>query len=367
MSERILNVAIIGAGAIAHKHATGYLSCNNVNLASVIDIDPVAALGFAKKWNIPRWSTDVHSLPKEVELVSVCTPVGAHKSVAVQCLRQGKHVLCEKPLATNLLDGQQMVDESIRTNCIVGVGFHQRYHPLLIALRKLVKDGVLGQIHLIHFHKSYDYEAVRLRPPSWYIDPDLAGGGAIFEFASHQFDYIKYLISPDTIQSVQAQKSNRINGLTVDDHGAAILTSYNGTIISLDFTWKNIKGHDSFIEVYGDRGMCKYSSYDADYAQLQLYTQSPLKNTDFGDKVILTNQQSYTFAQNMRLQYSFTQKEDIHPIILEVIDFVQCIRNKNNHKFLCGADDALESLKLNLAAQKSAINSGKVIYLNDYS
>ena len=357
--DNIINVGIIGAGIAAQKHLLGYKSCDNVCVAAVVDTQASRARTFAQMWGIPNHYDSLQQFLKHTntQLVSVCTPVSDHMPSVVACADAGLHILCEKPLAINLTQADAMIETCHSTGRTFAVGFHQRYHPLLHQIHQLIRLGGLGKVHLLQGHKSYHYELERLQPPSWYIDPKRAGGGALFEFASHHFDLSRYLLGETA--GVQAWQSNSVYRLDVEDHGVALLAFVKGAMGTLSFTWTNVKGHDNELRVYGETGMCKFSSYNGDFAQLDIFSSrssnplaEQLPNSDIRVR-------QYSFAGRDRIHHQILLKDNTHPIIHQVRDVIRCIRTGDKPR--CTGEDARATLALTLAVTESAKQRGQFV------
>jgi len=176
----------------------------------------------------------------DVHIVDICTPGDSHAEIAVAALAAGKHVLCEKPLATTVEGAETMARAARRARSrgiVAMTGFTYRRVPALALARRLVEDGRLGDIR--HFRARYlqDWLLDPGTPHSWRLDRTRAGAGALGDIGSHIVDLGQYLLG-DRLDGVSAQLTTFVDQrplaggtgrgeVTVDD--AAIFTGRFGS------------------------------------------------------------------------------------------------------------------------------------------
>ena len=166
MSPRI---AIIGTGAMAHAHARAFGKIEGVELAAAVDMNPDALEPFCKAYNIPHAFNSVEDAVAfgGFDAATVVTPDAFHHSCTMPLLAAGKHVLCEKPLATNLADAEQMREAANAAGVINMVNFTYRRCGALAKAAQMVRDGEIGDIR--HFDASYLQDW--LLQPGWETKP----------------------------------------------------------------------------------------------------------------------------------------------------------------------------------------------------
>ena len=133
-----IKVGIIGAGGIAGgKHLPGHRDVEGVSIIAVCDIDRQRAENFAKQYDITHVFTDYNELVAmpELDAVSVCTPNNFHAPPSIAALKAGKHVICEKPIAGNAIDGQAMVNAQKASGKVLQIGLQSRFSPQARTLR----------------------------------------------------------------------------------------------------------------------------------------------------------------------------------------------------------------------------------------
>lgn len=189
----------------------------------------------------------------DVEAVDICLPTFLHARVAIQALRAGKHVLCEKPMALDGADADAMILEAERSARILMVAHVLRFFPAYRELSRLVKSGALGQIRSAFFRRR---TAVPAWGP-WELDKQQSGGG-VFDLLIHDVDQSQHLFGvPESISSTGYEDmANGVDAISSEFHypGVRQVTIGGGWFhrgeypFSMEFT------------VTGDRGVVEYSS-----------------------------------------------------------------------------------------------------------
>ena len=209
MTDRI-GVAVIGAGMAGRAHAHGYRSAGTVfglglpevRLVSVADPDEDLAGDAAARYGFERADTNWQAVAdnSDVSVVSVAVPNVLHRDIVTALAAAGKHVLCEKPLASTVADARAMIDAVDRAGIIARVGFTFRRAPAISALRDQIASGRLGRP--VHFsgHFWTDYGCDPRAPISWRYRGG-PGSGALADLGTHLTDAAEFLFGP--IESVR--------------------------------------------------------------------------------------------------------------------------------------------------------------------
>jgi len=195
----MIRIGIVGTGytiGIAQDHVKAYQRIPDVKIVALYDIIP----GRAKRWARENKLVDVmicesyDELLKKVDAVSICTPNYVHVEQTVQAIKAGKHVLCEKPISTNLESCQEAIKYAKSSVVIDMVGFCYRGIPGIQYIKKLIDENQLGKI----FYLKQTLGGNRIADPNvkleWRMQEELAGGGAIADFGSHVLDIADYLL-----------------------------------------------------------------------------------------------------------------------------------------------------------------------------
>ncbi|WP_369943863.1 Gfo/Idh/MocA family protein [Xanthomonas medicagonis] len=189
-----LGIAIVGTGMIGAVHRRAALLAG-AQVRGVAASSAQRAREVAQAWDVPRAYRDIEELiaDPQVQVVHVCTPNHLHRAMAQAALEAGKHVICEKPLATTLEDAQALAALAAATGLVATVPFVYRYHPVIREARARVAQGELGPLRLIHGSYLQDW---LLDPASnnWRVDPALGGASRVFaDIGSHWCDLVEWV------------------------------------------------------------------------------------------------------------------------------------------------------------------------------
>lgn len=189
-----LGIAIVGTGMIGAVHRRAALLAGAA-VRGVAASSPQRARDVAQAWDLPRAYDDIEEVvaDPQVQVVHVCTPNHLHRAMAQAALDAGKHVICEKPLATTLEDARALAALARATGLVATVPFVYRYHPVVREARARIAQGELGPLRLIHGSYLQDW---LLDPASnnWRVDPTLGGTSRVFaDIGSHWCDLVEWV------------------------------------------------------------------------------------------------------------------------------------------------------------------------------
>lgn len=252
-----LKFAIIGCGRIAERHALHINNTEGCQLISVFDIVYEKSVALAEKYNAEISLSLEELLSREdLDIVSICSPNGLHSFHSIAALKAGKHVLCEKPMATSAFDCGEMIKAAENANKRLFVIKQNRFNPPVIAVKDLIDTGKLGKINSIQlscfWNRNENYYA-----NSWKGKMDMDGGTLYTQF-SHFVDLLYYLIGD--VKEVKAFGANYLHKETIEfeDTGVVILKFHNGAIGTINYTVnaykKNMEGS---LTLFGDKGTVK--------------------------------------------------------------------------------------------------------------
>jgi predicted dehydrogenase len=267
--EPLLKVAVIGTG-MGRYHMKEFVESPNVKLVAVCDLNREEAVHFAREYGAGRVLTDVQELweVSNLDAVSIAVPNYLHAPIAIEALRRGLHVLCEKPMATTLAEAKEMVATAEEQNKRLMIGMSQRFKPESLALHGLVERGELGEIYyarstwirrrgvpVIHFDPGGS-----MGRGSWFVDKDKAGGGALFDIGVHMFDLTWWLMGNPKPVSVSAASyrnlwvkefERRKVPYDVDELSSALVRFENGVTAYFDISWAANQDNEINVRVFG--------------------------------------------------------------------------------------------------------------------
>ena len=189
-----------------------------------------------------------------VEAVYVGTPVFLHAPQTIQSLRAGKHVLCEKPMAMNEAEARTMVQAADETGKTFGVAYYRRFYPKVLRAKQLLDAGVIGKpvVAEATCHMWFDGTGSR----SWLVDPAKAGGGPLFDIASHRIDVLNFLFGQP--QRATGQLSNVVHHYAVEDNATVMIEYANGVRAVVDVRWHSSINRDE-CRIRGTEGEMEFS------------------------------------------------------------------------------------------------------------
>lgn len=304
-----INVALIGCRFMGKAHSNAWKNVPNffdVNLKPVMkvlcDLNEEAAKEFAARWGWEEVETDWRRIVEreDIDIVDIATPPGVHREIAVAAARAGKHVFCEKPIALDTAEAQEMHDAAEASGVVSYLNHEYRRCPAVALARQLIDEGKIGRI----FHWRGAYLQSWLIDPNfpltWHLRKETAGSGAQAGINSHSVDLALHLVG--RIKSVVAMKTTFIperplpseaagtfkaagaeggekGKVTVEDAISMVVEFENGAMGSFEAsTFAHGRKNYNYFEIYGEKGSLLFdlermnqlkffSTDDPEYAQ----------------------------------------------------------------------------------------------------
>ena len=274
-----IKVAIIGCGTIANNaHMPGYRAAADLcEVKYFCDLIPERAEKLRDLYGSGIANTDYHEIlsDPEVACVSICVPNGGHAPIAIDFLKAGKHVLCEKPAAMNAGLAREMQKTADECGRILNIGVCNRFNTAVEKIEELISQGELGNI----YHIYCSFRAYRSIPGlgGAFTTKALSGGGALIDWGVHYLDLIFYCVGQPKVKTVSAAAYSvlgkpldgylyesmwagppQLDGTyDVDDFITGFIRT-DGPTISVNGAWaQNIDDAATFIEFMGDKGGIK--------------------------------------------------------------------------------------------------------------
>ena len=263
----MVKVGIIGCGKIAQvRHIPEYLDNPNAKLTGLYDLNLQRAKELAEKYDCKFYESVEEMLADpEIDAVSVCVANHVHAEITIAALKAGKHVLCEKPMATKLKDCQMMVDTAEQMSKKLMIGQNQRFAKAHAEARKLIEHGDIGKVLTFKTtfgHGGPETWSVDAGPQNWFFDKKRAAMGAMADLGVHKTDLIQYLLN-DTVEETTAKvttldkKDSNGNLIGVDDNAICIYKMKSGIIGTMTASWTYYGEEDNSTIIYGTEGMLK--------------------------------------------------------------------------------------------------------------
>jgi predicted dehydrogenase len=199
------NVAVLGAGAIGLDHLSSFKAHPAVTLAAVADTSLQRARDAADLHGVPFVTSDYREVVSrpEIDIVSIALPNYLHAPVGLAALKAGKHVMIDKPMATNARDAERLVTEARKRGVLLMIGQNNRFSPDVQTLKQLVLKGVLGEVY--HAKTSWTRRSGIPRIGSWFTQTKYAGGGSTYDIGVHALDRCLYLMGEFDAAAVSGQ------------------------------------------------------------------------------------------------------------------------------------------------------------------
>ena len=250
-----IRAGIIGCGRIASVYKEVFKGLQEeVQLVWAVDKEIERAKTFAADFG-GGYSSGIDELINiKPDIIHICTPHYLHKDQAIACMKAGISVLCEKPIATNLEDADEMIAVQKATKMRIGIIFQNRYIEGIIKAKELIQDGKLGKITGAFSNLNWH------RPPSYYACDwkgswEKEGGGVLIDQAIHSIDLVQWMIG-SKVQSIKGHIDNRIlKMIEVEDVADAAVIFENGACYALSACNYYKSNAPIQIEIYGEKGV----------------------------------------------------------------------------------------------------------------
>jgi predicted dehydrogenase len=193
----------------------------------------------------------------DLDAVIVSTPPPLHVEMCVAAFEQGKHVLCEKPLARNPEEGRQILEAAQQHQKLLSTGFNLRFFPPIAKAREVLDSGRIGELD--HIRSYAGHPGGQEFTQAWVHDANVMGGGTLLDNGIHIIDLTAYFLGD--VSEVAGFATNHVWQFPgCEDNGFALLRNAAGRVATLHSSWSEWRGYQFRIEIYGTRG-CVVASY----------------------------------------------------------------------------------------------------------
>lgn len=290
--ETTLRAGVIGLGWAGEQHLNAYRDLPGVEIVAVADPGPfLAERGEELGIDEDRRFADPQALIDSglIDVISIATPTATHAPLAIAALDAGLHVLSEKPMAETGVVAQTMVDAAQRNGRVLDVCFNHRRRGNVKALKKVIDEGVLGDI----YYAKTGWVRRQGIPGmgGWFTTKSLAGGGPMMDIGVHMLDMTLYLLGEPQVTTAtgsiyaefgpkgrggSAFGTRNVQGATafdVEDLSTAMLRLDSGATLLVEASWAQWIPHDdAYVTVYGSEGGASIH-FGGDGAALEVWTE----------------------------------------------------------------------------------------------
>lgn len=323
--KKTLNIAIIGMGFMGRAHSNAWSQLNKffdteyeICLKAVAGKNEERTRQFAKRWGYESYTTDWHTLldREDIDVIDILTPTYLHKEMAVAAMKAGKHVICEKPCSLTWEECHEMAETAAKAGVVSYLNHNYRRVPAVALAKQMIEEGKLGTIY--HYRGSYLQEWIMDEnfPVTWQLKKETAGGGALYDLASHNVDLARYLVGepvavtamlktfvkerPEPGENSAVFSAGDTSGsqkklpVTVDDAASLVLEFENGAMGSLEASRfaTGRKNYNCF-EIYGSKGaLC----FDLERMNELQYYDNTEPNAQRGYRTILVTEGEHPYV-----------------------------------------------------------------------
>lgn len=255
-----LKIGVIGCGSIAkHRHIPEYMANEHAEIVAVCDIVKDRAQEMADQIGAKAYTYYKELLKDEsIEAVSVCTPNALHAPISIDALKAGKHVLCEKPMATSTEEAEAMVVAANEAGRKLMIGHNQRFVPSHQKAKELISKGEAGKIYSFRTafgHGGPEGWSVDGKD-SWFFRKEEAFIGAMGDLGVHKTDLMRYILGEEFVEVGAFVETSSKENADVDDTAVCVLKTESGTIGTLAASWSYQKEDNSTV-IYGEKAVLR--------------------------------------------------------------------------------------------------------------
>lgn len=303
-----LRVGVVGIGWAGQQHLMAYNDLDGVRIVALAGMEQDLRDSLQAEYSIPNAFADWKDMLEHggLDAISVAVPTFLHAPIAIAALERGIHVLSEKPIARNAVEGQAMVDAARKAGRVLDVAFNHRRRGDIKALKGVIDDGGLG--------RPYYAKASWLRRSgiptlgSWFTNPELAGGGPLADIGVHALDYALHLLGEPKVVAVSAATHSELgpqgrgggsrysaqatsHAFEVEDFASAFLRLEGGGTLVIEASWATYRETDDLLDftVYGTDGGAELKVQGAPFppvGQLRVFTDKEGESADYVPPVL---------------------------------------------------------------------------------
>ena len=332
MTQKKLRVAIIGYGGMGHFHASCYPEQKYAQLVAICDTDKSKFTQTSTSINIGdsgqsdlkdvQFFSSYRELVKKAEfdVLDICLPCHLHARYAIQAMKDGFHVLCEKPMARSLYQADKMIAASQKYGKRLMIAQCLRFNPTFVKLKEMYESQELGKLLRLDMRRNS-----AMPPNEWYHDP-LKSGGALLDLHLHDTDLVNFIFGmPEAVQTF---------GIVRDTGGIDdLMTNYvfaNGPVINAEASWCRASWFSTHIGIF-EKATVEFTK-----------PEIKIHRTGKGTEILPMSGPNHYFR--------------------EIAYFSECIL-KDKPFDVCSVESTRDSIRIAMAEERSARNGGKKIPL----
>ena len=251
---RRVNVGVLGYGFVQETfHLPSYMEISEANVLAIAGRKKGKAEDVARKFGIQKVYSGDDFIEKicsdpEIDVIDVGLPNFLHQKASVIATENGKHVICEKPLARNVDEAKVMMNAVERYGVIDCYAENQVFFPQVVRAKEMIENGAIGKVFWVRSREAH------FGPHSdWFWNPDLAGGGVLMDMGCHSVEVARYLINKRPVEA-SAWAATLVHDTRAEDNSIALIRYDGGELSQAENSWAAHGGLDLRFEIYGSEG-----------------------------------------------------------------------------------------------------------------
>ncbi len=338
---------VIGACGIADRRTIpeGIIPAKNAELVAIMDVDEKRLRNVAKKYGNVRCYTKEEDLleNREIEAVYIATPTYLHYKQVLLAAKAKKHILCEKPMAMNLKQAQEMIEVCKENKVKLTLDYMMRYHSYNRKIKEMIDEGKLGKLVMGRAQLTCWYPPVK---GAWRQKPALGGGGSLIDMGTHCIDLLEMFMGE--VGEVFCYINSLVQNYPVEDT-AVVLLKFKNNALGLVDNHFNIPdaSSESRLEIYGSRG--------------SILAKGTIGQDSSGYIVGRIEKEEKGYKAAQKREEVKEEEISLKPMNMyqsEIEDFNKCILEDTEPSFK--GEDGLRNLKIVLSAYES-VKKGKPV------
>ena len=251
----IVKFGIIGCGGAWAFHSAGTRNIKNIKFKSCFDINEKIAKRTAKNYKMEYYTDLEKFLKSDIDAVLIMVPHYLHEEMVINSAEAGKHVLCEKPMATTLEGCDQMINITKKAGVKFMIAENHRFLPAHKYIANTVQNGLIGNVFLIRAYEGVNEIPGLMREGFWKGDPIKAGGGSLMDMGAHKFATINWILD-DRVESAFSWITKQCTTLheKAEDNAMMFLKYNKGVIADVIVSFSVKSPPTNKIELYGTEG-----------------------------------------------------------------------------------------------------------------
>lgn len=251
-----LKVAVVGVGSIAQiVHLPILKKLEDVEVAAICDVDESKVHAIIKKFDIPRWYSQIDDLISEEDLdaIHICTNNLYHYPMSYLALNNGINIFVEKPIALNAADAEKIHQLAKEKNLTAMIGMQNRFRDEVIMLKKFIDNDELGEVFYVKAGWLKKWSRGFLQ--NWELKKDYAGGGVLIDLGSQLVDLALFLNNKPPIKSVRLYDYCTHPRCEVEDAALAVIETTNHLTITVEISWRmHLEKDMIYTHIFGKKG-----------------------------------------------------------------------------------------------------------------